>query len=92
MRRPPSAGSTPAKNSSVDLAQDIEHLQLEAIHHYAIPHATFISLNDCNESGCGPHHAETTTSGYLNDRAASVFGGLQEVQMNVVAKAVLGLE
>jgi len=28
---------------------------------------------------------------YLNNRAASIFGGSQEVQRNIIAKMVLGL-
>ena len=28
---------------------------------------------------------------YLNNRAASIFGGSQEVQRNIIAKLVLGL-
>jgi alkylation response protein AidB-like acyl-CoA dehydrogenase len=31
------------------------------------------------------------TGRYLNSRAASIFGGSEEVQKNIIAKAVLGL-
>jgi alkylation response protein AidB-like acyl-CoA dehydrogenase len=36
-------------------------------------------------------YAQTMTAKYLNHRAATIFGGSQEVQHNIVARAVLGL-
>jgi alkylation response protein AidB-like acyl-CoA dehydrogenase len=38
-----------------------------------------------------PGHAQPLVGRYLNGRAASIFGGSQEVQRNIIAKAVLGL-
>ena len=41
-----------------------------------------------------PVRADYTSSvvpRYLNNRAASIFGGSQEVQRNIIAKMVLGL-
>jgi alkylation response protein AidB-like acyl-CoA dehydrogenase len=87
----PGAGSSLAKNTSVDIEQQINTLKLEAIQHYGLPHANLISLNGHNESWVGPAYAETVTARYLNSRAASVFGGSKEVQKNIIAKAVLGL-
>jgi alkylation response protein AidB-like acyl-CoA dehydrogenase len=40
---------------------------------------------------CVPAYAETATARYLNARAASIFGGSEEVQKNIIARAVLGL-
>ncbi|MBX3707822.1 MAG: acyl-CoA dehydrogenase family protein [Pseudomonadales bacterium] len=87
----PGPGSSLAKNTSVDIEQSINTLKLEAIQHYGLPHANFISLNGHNERWVGPAYAETVTARYLNSRAASVFGGSKEVQKNIIAKAVLGL-
>lgn len=87
----PGPGSSLAKNTSVDIEQSINTLKLEAIQHYGLPHANFISLNGHNEPWVGPAYAETVTARYLNSRAASVFGGSKEVQKNIIAKAVLGL-
>jgi alkylation response protein AidB-like acyl-CoA dehydrogenase len=87
----PGAGSSLAKNTSVEIGQELETLRLEAVHHYGLPHANKISLNGFNEPWVGPDYAETVTARYLNGRAASVFGGSREVQKNIIAKAVLGL-
>ena len=87
----PGAGSSLAKNASVELQQDMNTLKLEAIAYYAMPDANQISLNGCNEAWVAPDYAETVTGRYINSRAASIFGGAKEVQKNIVAKAVLGL-
>jgi len=87
----PGPSSSLVKNTSVDIEQQLLTLKLEAIQHYGLPHANFISLNGHNEAWVGPDYAETVTARYLNARAASVFGGSKEVQKNIIAKAVLGL-
>jgi alkylation response protein AidB-like acyl-CoA dehydrogenase len=87
----PGPASSLAKNTSVDIEQELLTLKLEAIQYYGLPHANLISLNGCNEPWVGPEYAETVTARYLNSRAASVFGGSREVQKNIIAKAVLGL-
>lgn len=87
----PGAGSSLAKNASVELQQDINTFKLEAVAYYAMPDANQISLNGYNEAWVAPDYAETVTGRYINSRAASIFGGSKEVQKNIVAKAVLGL-
>lgn len=87
----PGPSSSLAKNTSVELSQELVALKLEAIHHYGLPHANMISLNGYNEAWPGPEYAETVTPRYMNSRAASIFGGSREVQKNIIAKAVLGL-
>ena len=39
----------------------------------------------------GPENALTVTPFYFNNRAASIYGGSNEIQRNIIAKAVLGL-
>ena len=39
----------------------------------------------------GPQYAHTTTEKYLNTRKLSIYGGSNEIQHNIIAKAVLGL-
>jgi len=39
----------------------------------------------------GLEHALTAMARYLNNRAASIYGGSNEIQRDVIAKPVLGL-
>ena len=43
------------------------------------------------EPELGPAWATETTRGYLMLRAASIYGGTNEIMKNIVSKAVLGL-
>ncbi|MFC6197026.1 acyl-CoA dehydrogenase family protein [Ponticaulis profundi] len=45
-----------------------------------------------NETPVGPENMVTIMPRYLNNRAASIYGGSNEVQRNIIAKAVLGLK
>ncbi len=87
----PGAGSSLAKNTSVEINQALSTLKMEAVHYYALPHANLISLNGHTNPWVGPDYAETVTARYLNARASSIFGGAKEVQKNIIAKTVLGL-
>ena len=44
-----------------------------------------------NEPGLGPVWATEATRSYLFLRAASIYGGTNEIMKNIVTKAVLGL-
>ena len=39
----------------------------------------------------GPPSGHTVTEKYLNTRKLSIYGGSNEIQRNIIAKAVLGL-
>ena len=39
----------------------------------------------------GPDYTHTATERYLNTRKLSIYGGSNEIQRNIIAKAVLGL-
>jgi alkylation response protein AidB-like acyl-CoA dehydrogenase len=38
----------------------------------------------------GPAYALTPTAKYLNSRAATIYGGSQEIQHNILARIILG--
>ncbi len=91
-----SAGGHPGPESSIlkilgtDLQQELSDLFVEAVGYYAHPFMTEEDLAS-NESRIGPDFAAPVMPHYLNYRKVSIYGGSNEIQRNVIAKAVLGL-
>jgi hypothetical protein len=89
------AGGAPGPESSIlklrgtEIAQRIAALQVEACGWYGLPYPALELLD--NEGPIGPEYAVPVLKGMLFGRAASIFGGSNEIQKNIVAKAVLGL-
>ena len=46
---------------------------------------------DSNEEPIGPAHGDGLMREHLLRRAASIYGGSNEIQRNIIAKRVLGL-
>ena len=44
-----------------------------------------------NVEPVGPEHSLTAMARYLNNRAASIYGGSNEIQRDIIARLVLGL-
>jgi alkylation response protein AidB-like acyl-CoA dehydrogenase len=44
-----------------------------------------------NEPGIGPEWAMTLAPAFFNMRKVSIYGGSNEIQKNIIAKAILGL-
>ena len=51
----------------------------------------FRSLHGANVEAIGPVDALMAMPRYLNNRAASIYGGSNEIQRNIMAKLALGL-
>ena len=91
-----SKGGHPGPESSIlkikgtDLQQGLSDLFVEALGYYAHP---FMSEDDLisNEGRIGPDFAANVMPHYLNSRKVSIYGGSNEIQRNVIAKAVLGI-
>ena len=91
-------GKAPGPESSIlkirgtEVAQAIDALYVEAAGYYSLPfipsqYAVDFPLDE--RVGAG---SETRTSlRYFNNRKASIYGGSNEIQKNIVAKHVLGL-
>jgi alkylation response protein AidB-like acyl-CoA dehydrogenase len=91
-----SVGKGPGPESSLlkirgtEIAQRIDELVVEATGYYALPFRGGPSV-DSNIFPVGPDYAAEASPTYLNDRKTSIFGGSNEIQRNIMAKAVLGL-
>ena len=88
----PGPGAASAfKMQSVDIEQRINTLRMEAAQYYGLPDHTRISLNEFTGERVGSAHAEMAMATYLTSRAASIYGGSNQVQHNIIAKVELGL-
>ncbi|MCY4593123.1 MAG: acyl-CoA dehydrogenase family protein [Alphaproteobacteria bacterium] len=73
------------------LQQGITELLFEAVGNYAHPYIPEAMQTGWNEDPVGPEHAAAIAPHYFNWRKASIYGGSNEIQKNIIAKAVLGL-
>jgi alkylation response protein AidB-like acyl-CoA dehydrogenase len=86
----PGAESSMLKCDGTDLQQAISELSLESIGYYAMPFIRDTWANT-NEPRPGPDYAAPVAPYYFNLRKASIYAGSNEIQRNIMAKAVLGL-
>jgi alkylation response protein AidB-like acyl-CoA dehydrogenase len=73
------------------LSQQITEVALEAAAYYGQPYQPDAIASNGRTGVVGPAAALTVTPFYFNNRAASIYGGSNEIQRNIIAKAVLGL-
>ncbi|MDE1173490.1 MAG: acyl-CoA dehydrogenase family protein [Parvibaculaceae bacterium] len=78
------------KCRGTELQQAISQLAVEALGDYVFP---FVEdgMIETNEPPVGPGYAMTVAPYYFSLRKASIYAGSNEVQRNIMAKAVLGL-
>ena len=81
------AESSILKVAGSEIQQRVSDLAMEAVGYYALPDD--LSLGD-NEA-VGPDYARGIAGRYFNQRKVSIYGGSNEIQRNIIAKAVLGL-
>jgi acyl-CoA dehydrogenase len=87
----PGAVSSMLKTRGTEMGQRISELGVEAIGYYAAPLQREARVSRANVEPIGPEYTVTAMPRYLNLRAASIYGGSNEVQRNIMAKLVLGL-
>jgi acyl-CoA dehydrogenase len=89
-------GANPGPMSSIlkiqatETTQRLDELAVEASGHYAAAQPAPREPGR-NDDGVGPDHAGIAIARYLNNRAASIYGGSNEIQRGIIAKTVLGL-
>jgi len=88
----PDPASSILKIKGSELQQGITELLLEVVGPYALPdQRTREDSERWNEPPVGPEWAETLAPNYFNMRKVSIYGGTNEIQKNIIAKAILGL-
>jgi alkylation response protein AidB-like acyl-CoA dehydrogenase len=77
------------KIRGTEIFQRITDLTHRAIGNYGL--ALREQPSSANMFMPGPDHGHTASEKYLNSRKLSIYGGSNEIQHNIIAKAVLGL-
>src|SRR5215469_13355945 len=90
-RNEPDPTSSILKIKGSEIQQAISELLLEAIGPYALPQETHDDSDRWNEPPIGPEWAGPLAPHYFNWRKVSIYGGSNEIQKNIIAKAILGL-
>ncbi len=86
-----SEASSTLKILGTQVQQALQTLRVEAVAHYALPFDIALIRGESNEAAPGPDYALTAVSDFNFGRASSIYGGSNEIQRNVIAKAVLEL-
>lgn len=88
---PVGAMSSAIKVRGTELRQRVTELAIEAVGFYGLPYQPEARRHDANIEPLGSDMAATAMPQYLNDRAATIYAGSNEIQRNIMAKGVLGL-
>lgn len=74
------------KIKGTEVQQAIQILRMEVAAYYQ-----GVLANDLSEEQLGHEFGSAARQAYMYGRAATIYGGSNEVQKNIIAKAVLGL-
>ena len=92
-----SVGKAPGPESSIlkivgtELAQQLDEMFVELAAYHSLPFVPEQFEDDFTGEPVGPGSAASTALTYFNNRKLSIFGGSNEIQRNIICKAVLGL-
>ncbi len=86
-RQNPASSILKLKGSVIQ--QQLTELLMEVVGPYVMPYQRDFDGN--NEPTVGPEYATEAAPMYFNYRKVSIYGGSNEIQHNIIAKAILGL-
>ena len=78
------------KIRGTEIQQRISELFVEAAGQYILAYEGPDGF-ESNKTPAGPDHASDSVAHYLNYRKTSIYGGSNEIQKNIIAKAILGV-
>jgi pimeloyl-CoA dehydrogenase large subunit len=88
----PDPASSILKIKGSEIQQTISELLLEVVGPYALPdQVPHDDSERWNEPPVGPDWAGALAPQYFNLRKTTIYGGSNEIQKNIIAKAILGL-
>jgi len=87
----PGAESSMLKIKGTVIRQEINALTRQAVGPYAMPFVSEALDEGSNVEPVGPDYALPATQAYFNNRKLSIYGGSNEIQRQIITKAILEL-
>ncbi|MDP7547754.1 MAG: acyl-CoA dehydrogenase family protein [Alphaproteobacteria bacterium] len=87
----PGAEASYLKIIGTDLQQLASELTLQAVAYYGNPYIRDALVHGYNEAPVGPDYAAPAAPQYFNYRKTAIYAGSNEIQRNILSKAVLGM-
>ena len=87
----PGPASSLLKLQGSEALQRLDELAVDGLGPYVAPHQPRARSAGSNLAPIGPEHGLTTMARYLNNRAASIYGGSSEIQRDIITRQILGL-
>ncbi|WP_407193145.1 acyl-CoA dehydrogenase family protein [Bradyrhizobium sp. STM 3566] len=79
------------KIKASEIQQTTAQLLMDVVGPYAQPYLSEEDIQAHNSPPIGPDWAAAIAPAYFNARKVSIYGGSDEIQKNIIAKAILGL-
>jgi acyl-CoA dehydrogenase len=89
--RPPGPASSMLKMAGTEMMQRLDELAIEIAGHYGAVPQPEARKPGANVEPIGPANLMFAMPRYLNNRAASIYGGSNEIQRDIMARLVLSL-
>ena len=89
--KPPGAEANMLKIKGSEIQQRMTELMMEAVGPYALPFNPAARDLAWNGEPIGPDYAASFAPDYFNYRKTTIYGGSNEIQRSILAKAKLGL-
>lgn len=92
-----STGKAPGPESSIlkligtEIQQAIDELNVELAGYYSVPYVREQFAYGYSDTMIGPGQTANSAGKFFNNRKSTIYGGSNEVQTNIICKAVLGL-
>jgi alkylation response protein AidB-like acyl-CoA dehydrogenase len=90
-RRTPGPEASLLKIKGTEIQQAISELLVHAVGPAALPFRREARDGDLQGPPVGPPHAAPLAAAYCNLRKASIYGGSNEIQKNIITQLILGL-
>ncbi len=90
-RRAPGPEASLLKIKGTEIQQAISELLMQAVGRYALPFRREAMRDQFGGEAVGPAYAAPLAAAYLGLRKASIYGGSNEIQKNIIAQTILGL-